>query len=199
MTRITIVSGGQTGVDRGAMDAAIKLGLDYGGWAPKGYRAEDGTIPAIYASRMRESTSPEYGMRTRLNVQDSDATLILSYAASPEAAGGGTAHTAKVCGRQGKQCVHLRLPRPGSRDKHPDEVKDGVLKWLRLWKVQTLNGAGPRESKARGIQRAAAECLAWILADIAADEVSDVTHQMETVDRFIRSLANPPAPGDPTA
>ena len=70
-----IISGGQTGVDRGALDAAIALGVPHGGWCPHGRLAEDGIIPARY--QLRQTDSPEYHVRTEKNVQDSDATLIL--------------------------------------------------------------------------------------------------------------------------
>ena len=71
-----IVSGGQTGVDRAALDSAIALDIPHGGWCPAGRRAEDGTIPGRY--RLVEMDSPEYADRTRKNVEDSDGTLILN-------------------------------------------------------------------------------------------------------------------------
>lgn len=74
---LKIVSGGQTGVDRGALQAAMSLGLDWGGWAPKGWRAEDGKIPALYREKMKEHPSANYLGRTRRNVLEADATLIL--------------------------------------------------------------------------------------------------------------------------
>ena len=70
-----IVSGGQTGVDRGALDAAIAAGIPHGGWCPRGRLAEDGPIAAQY--QLRETRSAKYYIRTRKNVLDSDATLIL--------------------------------------------------------------------------------------------------------------------------
>lgn len=70
-----IVSGGQTGVDRAALDIAIALGIGCGGWVPRGRRAEDGTIASHYP--VRECRSSSYGVRTRLNVRDTDGTLIL--------------------------------------------------------------------------------------------------------------------------
>ena len=70
-----IVSGGQTGVDRGALDAAIELGIPHGGWCPCGRLAKDGEIPARYG--LTETESPDYALRTEKNVLDSDGTLIL--------------------------------------------------------------------------------------------------------------------------
>ena len=72
-----IVSGGQTGVDRAGLEAAIALGLPYGGWVPKGRLAEDGMVPLKYAG-MQEHTSSNYAVRTKANVRDSDATLIIA-------------------------------------------------------------------------------------------------------------------------
>jgi hypothetical protein len=193
---LTIVSGGQTGVDRGAFETALRLGLDFGGWAPKGFRAEDGRIPEVYARRMRESTDEGYALRTRLNVQDSDATLILSWCSSPEKAGGGTWFTEKACRQQGKQCVHLRLPRAG--EEHPPEVQDGVLRWLRLWKITTLNVAGPRESKCPGIQAATIACLRWLLEPLAAQEVRRLTREMGLLEHGLPAIDLGPAAASPS-
>src|SRR5262245_55320595 len=73
---LEIRSGGQTGVDRAALDVALELGLPCGGWCPRGRRAEDGPIPDHYP--LRETRSPAYPVRTRWNVRDSDGTLILT-------------------------------------------------------------------------------------------------------------------------
>ena len=74
--KFKIVSGGQTGVDRAGLEAAIALGLPYGGWVPKGRLAEDGAVPPRYVG-MQEHTSSNYAVRTKANVRDSDATLII--------------------------------------------------------------------------------------------------------------------------
>ena len=69
-----IVSGGQTGADRAALDWAIERGIPHGGWCPRGRRAEDGRIDRRYA--LRETPAHDYQQRTRWNVRDSDGTLI---------------------------------------------------------------------------------------------------------------------------
>jgi hypothetical protein len=74
---IKVVSGGQTSVDRGALEAALELGFPYGGYIPKGRRAEDGVVPTKF-TEMTEDTQKDYFHRTELNVINSDATLILS-------------------------------------------------------------------------------------------------------------------------
>lgn len=162
----SIISGGQTGADRGGLDAAIALDLGWGGWAPKGWRAEDGEIPLIYRERMRCSSSADYGMRTRLNVQDSDGTLIISFA---EELTGGSEYTRKQCHEvQKKPYVHLVLPERG-KTRVPDEVAAEIRKWVAGSRINILNVAGPRESKEPGIQEAVRDTLVWMLEDLARD------------------------------
>ena len=85
-----IVSGGQTGVDRAALDVALKVGIPCGGWCPKGRKAEDGAIPDRYP--LTETSSASYPVRTEKNVNDSDGTLILKVGPVT----GGTARTVKA-------------------------------------------------------------------------------------------------------
>lgn len=148
-----IVSGGQTGVDRAALDAALALGLACGGWCPSGRRAEDGPIPARYP--LRETASPDYRVRTEANVRDSDATLILVEGPLT----GGTALTARIARRLGRplRVVDLaRGPDPG-----------GLAPWLRAHGVRVLNVAGPRESQRPGIGARARRWLEAALAPFA--------------------------------
>ncbi len=91
-----IVSGGQTGVDRAALDAALALGVPCGGWCPRGRRAEDGEIPARYP--LRETPLPTYEQRTEWNVRDADGTLVLTRGP----ASGGTALTLALAERLGR-------------------------------------------------------------------------------------------------
>ena len=128
-----IVSGGQTGVDRAALDVAIALQIPHGGWCPLGRIAEDGPIPDRY--QLAEHPSPKYSDRTKLNVLDSDATLVL-YGAILE---GGTFKTYRYAENLGKPCLKVKLTHPGRIER--------VQKWLVDNSVQTLNIAGPRESK----------------------------------------------------
>lgn len=148
-TLTRIVSGGQTGADRGALNAARALSLPIGGWAPQGWRAEDGCIPLELRQYMRESVSPNYGLRTRLNVQDSDGTLILSFA---DRLTGGSKFTVDQVKQQRKPCKHLVLPR-GSGIV-PGEVTAALWDWIEENRIAVLNVAGPRESKEWGIQAA---------------------------------------------
>lgn len=136
---LKIISGGQTGVDRAALDAALFLGFPCGGVCPRGRLAEDGPIPLKYP--LKESRSPFYAARTRINVENSDATLIIS----DREPSGGTALTAEFTGASGKPFLIIRLDKGNC--KHVGKVID----WLAENKVGILNVAGPRESGSPGI------------------------------------------------
>jgi hypothetical protein len=140
-----IVSGGQTGVDRAALDVALELGLPCGGWCPRGRKAEDGRIPEHYP--LQETSSAKYDVRTACNARDSDGTLVLTMGEPV----GGTALTIATAERLGKQLLVLDL------DLQP--LPELVREWVLLHKVKTLNIAGPRESTSPGIGQLAAEFL----------------------------------------
>jgi len=144
-----IISGGQTGVDRGALDAAIELGLEHGGWCPLGRLAEDGFIPARYA--LRQTDTEKYSDRTERNLLEADGTLIL-YRGELS---GGTELTWQLCQRHGRPwlCVNLA-----------DEVDVPVIRqWLDRNRIATLNVAGPRESSSPGIEAQAREVLKQVV------------------------------------
>src|SRR3989338_2007477 len=101
--KIKIVSGGQTGVDRAALDAAIAIGLSYGGVIPKGRLAEDGKVPDTY--QLTEAENPAYEYRTEQNVIHSDATLILGYLPMS----GGTSLTNDFCHKHSKPHLFIDL------------------------------------------------------------------------------------------
>ena len=145
-----VISGGQTGVDRAALDAAMALGISIGGWCPAGRRAEDGAIPQQYP--LRETESTDYAVRTEWNVRDSDATLILCRGAPA----GGTALTAQLARRLGRPLLVRDL------DSEPDTGEMAL--WLRSNRVRVLNCAGPRESGAPGVGRAARALLERVFA-----------------------------------
>ena len=143
-----IVSGGQTGADRGALDFAIDHGYTHGGWAPSGRQAEDGLVPLKY--QLAVLTDGGYRQRTRRNVEDSDGTLIINIGAME----GGTLATQIFAERMAKPYLVVQLDDGGVTD-----VAVQVLAWLRHHGIETLNIAGPRESKRPGIYRLTGELL----------------------------------------
>ncbi|HHE33045.1 MAG TPA: molybdenum cofactor carrier [Chlorobaculum parvum] len=132
-----IVSGGQTGVDRGALDAAIEAGLEHGGWCPRGRHAEDGAIPQRY--RLAETPSPRYEVRTEWNVRDSDGTLVL--ASGPVS--GGTKLTVECARKYARPCMIV--------DLRENADAEAVAEWIGENGIEVLNVAGPRASDAPGI------------------------------------------------
>ena len=144
-----IISGGQTGVDRAALDVAIELGIGCGGWCPKGRRAEDGVIAPVYP--LKESPSRAYAVRTKLNVRDSDATLILLRGPAT----GGTRLTIDEARASGKP----------HRVTNPDENAEveAVAAWIAESGMRVLNIAGPRETTDPGIHESALAFLRCLL------------------------------------
>jgi hypothetical protein len=134
---LKIVSGGQTGVDRAALDVALSLGIPCGGWCPRGRRAEDGPIPARYP--LAETPTARYPERTAWNVRASDGTLVL-HAGKPR---GGTALTLRLLARQRKPMLQLDL------DAGPDP--GALVRWMAAHAIRVLNVAGPRESECPGV------------------------------------------------
>ena len=147
-----IVSGGQTGVDRAALDAAIRLGILCGGWVPRGRRAADGPLPG--RDPMQETKSRAYAPRTQRNVEDSDATLILCRRGRPS---GGTALTIACAAALGRP--HRVV------DLQSAPVPADIRKWLRDHAVSILNVAGPRESTSPGSYGEVVVCLDAVLRD----------------------------------
>lgn len=141
-----VVSGGQTGADRAALDAALELGLPCGGWCPRGRRAEDGRIADRYP--LRETPTADYRQRTEWNVRDSDGTVILHRGRVDR----GTALTERLARRQGRPALMLDL-----RTARPEDLSS----WMEEKAIRRLNVAGPRESRSPGLQ---AEATAFLRA-----------------------------------
>jgi hypothetical protein len=132
-----IISGGQTGADRAAWDSAIEAGIAAGGSVPAGRRAEDGPIPAKYPG-LTETASDDPRIRTRLNVIDSDATLLFSHGPPT----GGSRLTAELAAEHFKPLLHIDLAAV------PLEYGlKGAIGWIEANKIGLLNVAGPRASE----------------------------------------------------
>lgn len=136
MTLQKIISGGQTGVDRGALDACLELNFPCGGWCTAGRTAEDGPIAQMYP--LIELQSPYYDDRTRRNIVESDATLVISQGKLS----GGTLLTAKYAKQIGKPVFIFELS-----PFFIDDTFENLLDFLEAYHVQTLNVAGPRASQ----------------------------------------------------
>jgi hypothetical protein len=142
LRRITIISGGQTGADRAALDFAIEQGIARGGWCPRGRRAEDGPLPPHYD--LHETPSRDYSQRTEWNVRDSDATAAFTIGPS---ATGGTLLALESARRLDKPRLHLARDLAGQAPLSPAEHASRLLAFLAQHDVTRLNIAGPRASQ----------------------------------------------------
>ncbi len=139
-----IISGGQTGVDRAALDAAIDMGLEHGGWVPRGRRSEAGPVPVTY--HVQETASEAYAERTEKNVIDSDGTLVISR----KKLSGGSRLTRLLAMEHGKPTLHIDLSNiPAFK------AAGNINEWVMADKIGVLNVAGPRASQDSGIYEAA--------------------------------------------
>lgn len=154
-----VISGGQTGVDRAALDAAIAIGLIVGGWCPRGRRAEDGAISGHYP--LRETDTACYPERTRLNVRDSDGTLVLNVGPLSD----GTLATIGFAKELGKPYLVIQI------DDGVDVA--AIIAWVSQSAVHALNVAGPRESKRPGIYAQVLPLLARVFRDAAHRPAED--------------------------
>jgi hypothetical protein len=145
-----VIAGGQTGVDRAALDAARVSGVAIGGWCPAGRRAEDGPLDPAYP--LTETPEAGYEQRTAWNVRDADATLVLTWGPLE----GGTALTVRFLEGEDRPYLLVAL------DEAPDPER--VRAWLRAERVAVLNVAGPRSSKAPAVYAAARAFLERVFA-----------------------------------
>ena len=148
-----IVSGGQTGVDRAALDVALEKGIPCGGWVSKGRLAEDGVIPVTYPNLQEtESENPEE--RTAFNIRDADATLLVTRGKPV----GGSLYTLDMAARMGKPLFHIDLEELSL----PLAIRL-ARDWLERMEPSILNIAGSRSSEDQEIYRLAHEVLSRIL------------------------------------
>jgi len=168
-----IISGGQTGADRAALDTAIKLGIPYGGWIPKGRLTEEGALPDKY--QLQEMPTDNYPKRTEQNVIDSDATLIISHGALT----GGSAYTRKMAMKHGKPWYHVDL------NKTPTFHAGMLIEdWVSKNGIETLNVAGPRASKDLLIYGLVTVILELVCTlGTAKDSEPKASHEVQKTDR----------------
>jgi len=139
---VKIVSGGQTGADQGALDAAIALGIPHGGWIAKGRLTEDGRLPDKY--QLKEMETANNARRTEQNVLDSDGTLIISHGEL----NGGSALTSEFAAKYRRPCLHIDLNTTAAF-----QAALMISSWTDQNQIEILNVAGPRASKDPEIYR----------------------------------------------
>jgi len=132
-----IISGGQTGADRAALDSAIKHGIPHGGWIPKGRLAKDGSLSVKY--KLKEMPTSSYPAQTEQNVIDSDGTLIISRGKR----GGGADLTQKLAIKHGRPWLHIDL---NQKKDHTDAAAK-IKEWIVQEEIEVIHVAGPRASK----------------------------------------------------
>ena len=153
MTILRIISGGQTGADQAALDAAIAMGVPHGGFLPRGRLTENGPLPDGYA--LVEMPSRSYPKRTEQNVLAADGTAIFSHGPLK----GGSRLTRDLAQRHGKPWIHLDF------DQVPaDRVAETVSEWVCRHGIEVLNVAGSRASEDRRIYRHTYEAVGRLLA-----------------------------------
>jgi len=147
-----IISGGQTGVDRAALDFAIERGIPHGGWCPRKRLAEDGEIDSAYG--LKETPDAAYSQRTNWNVRDSDGTVIFTVSPKPT---GGSKLTRRLALDYGKPCLHLSKTTDGR------EAAAKLFEFIYQHKIKVLNIAGPRLSTEPAARAFASQVLeaAW--------------------------------------
>jgi len=169
-----IVSGGQTGVDQAALDAAIKLGIPYGGWIPKGRKTENGPLPEKY--KMNEMPTSKYSARTEKNVIDSDGTLIISRGNLTE----GSELTRKMAMKHNRPWLHIDIT-----DNAKFHAASNIVSWIAENSIHILNVAGPRASKDPEIYLDALNIIesAYYLEMIEDNTPGSYAHEMQKLDQ----------------
>ncbi len=184
-----IISGGQTGADRAALDVAIRWNIPHGGWVPKGRIAEDGPLPERY--RLDEMPTDSYAARTQQNVIDSDGTLIIASGKLT----GGTDFTREMTLKHKKQLLGIDL----SLTSHA-KAASLIASWIRLRRIQVLNVAGPRASEESNIYQNVRHVLELTIKNLKIANPNSKPHSrrsaaagrpqnvVEAVDRLIMEM-----------
>ena len=155
MKILKVISGGQTGADRGGLNAAMDRDIPVGGWCPKGRKSEDGKIPDRYP--LKEHKSPEYPPRTAANVKDSDGTVVYTFGPAER----GSALTISLCKKIGRPCLHLDL-----KKLHYSQAVAKTALFVKRNQIKVLNVAGNRESKSPGIGMLVQKVIGSVIVDM---------------------------------
>ena len=173
-----IISGGQTGADQAALDAAIKLGIPHGGWMPKGRLTEDGPLPEKYD--LNEMPTASYPERTKKNIRESDGTLILSHGMLT----GGSEFTRKMALKYQKPMLHIDFNR-----MIPFDAALVINNWMVDHDIRTLNVAGPRASTDPHIYRAAVDIIEAV-SFLNLSENNPMQTRADGLDKPAKALPN---------
>jgi Circularly permutated YpsA SLOG family len=172
-----IISGGQTGADRAALDVAINLQIPHGGWVPKGRKAEDGPVPAHY--QLKEMPTESYSARTEANVADSDGTLIITHGELK----GGSRLTGQYALKQGKPHLHIDLDVLGG-----DDVLYAIVNWIVQNQIAVLNVAGSRASENPEIYDSVFEALNNAVLLLKIRRMRNPSKRPQTLDDAVSRL-----------
>ena len=157
-----IISGGQTGADQAALDVAIKLGIPYGGWIPKGRLTEKGRLDRKY--KLKEMETTNYNKRTEQNVIDSDGTLIISHGRLT----GGSDYTREMALLHHRPWLHIDLSKTGAF-----QAAGKIKSWITKNKIEVLNVAGSRASKDPAIYQDTVDIIETVFyLDLIDDTIS---------------------------
>ena len=151
-----IISGGQTGADRAALDVALKFDIPHGGWLPQGRLSEDGRLPEKY--NLKEMSTESYAARTEQNVIDSDGTVIFSHG-KPS---GGTDFTRQMAVKHGKHMLGIDLNLTRSID-----AASSIVSWIQSRSIKILNVAGPRASEDACIYKDVFQILEMVFLNLS--------------------------------
>jgi len=178
-----IISGGQTGADQGALDTAIRLGIDHGGWIPRGRKTEAGPLPDKYD--LTEMPTDEYHLRTEKNVVSAEATVIFSHGPLS----GGSLLTQQVAERHGRPWLHVDLNTASAFD-----AARNLNDWIRTYNIRVLNVAGARASQDPHIYQATADILesTYYLGLVqmpGRETIASLPSRPESVDQAVDMLA----------
>ena len=176
-----IISGGQTGVEQAALDAAIQWNIDYGGWIPKGRKTETGQLPNKY--KMKEMPTTNYSIGIEKNVDDSDGTLIISRGNLT----GGSKFAEEIALRYKKPCLHIDL------DKiEAFSAAQKISNWISDSSIDILNVTGPRSSENPGIYQSALNLLLTVfhmeVIETNLTKASNTVLLPQTVDEAVAKL-----------